>query len=91
MAVRGEGKDGMVNESELLINVVTYNKPKGLTGLNQKGKGVGDEVYPILIRRQRYSPANRQDLTRPHVTYAEHGKPVSPPKTPGKADRKEGP
>ena len=30
------------------------------------------------------SPANRQDLPRPHVTYAEHGKPVSPPKIPGK-------
>ncbi len=36
------------------------------------------------------SPANRQDLTPPYVAYAEHGKPVSPPKTPGKADRKEG-
>ena len=26
--VRGKGKDGMVNASELLINVVTFNKPK---------------------------------------------------------------
>jgi hypothetical protein len=28
-----------------------------------------------------HSPANRQDLTRPYVTYAEHGKPASPPGT----------
>ncbi|MFB2907628.1 hypothetical protein ACE1BH_22340, partial [Aeromonas jandaei] len=28
---------GTTNISELLINVVTYNKPKMLTGLNQKG------------------------------------------------------
>jgi len=29
----------MTNESELLINVVTGNKPKMLTGLNQKVRG----------------------------------------------------
>lgn len=29
----------MINESELLINVVTVNKPKVLTGLNQKVRG----------------------------------------------------
>ena len=38
----------------------------------------------------KYSPANRQDLTRPYVIYAEHGKPVSPPRISGTADRKEG-
>jgi len=30
------GWDGTTNESELLINVVTVNKPKVLIGLNQK-------------------------------------------------------
>lgn len=30
---------GMINESELLINVVTPNKPKMLIGLHQKVRG----------------------------------------------------
>ena len=30
-AVKGKGNDGMVNASELLINAVKNNKPKGLT------------------------------------------------------------
>ena len=33
--------DGMVNRCELLINVVTSNKPKVLKGLNQNGKWAG--------------------------------------------------
>ncbi len=37
----GAGKDDMDNICELLINVVSDDKPKTLTGLNQKGKGYG--------------------------------------------------
>lgn len=33
------GLDGMANISELLINVVNTNKPKVLSGLNQKVQG----------------------------------------------------
>ena len=33
------GWDDMANGSELLLNVVRTNKPKGLTGLAQKGCG----------------------------------------------------
>jgi hypothetical protein len=36
-AVGALGADGMANRGELLINVVTTNKPKMLTGLTQKG------------------------------------------------------
>ena len=31
------GSDGMADVCEPLINAVTYNRPKLLTGLNQKG------------------------------------------------------
>ncbi|CDQ09223.1 protein of unknown function [Acidithiobacillus ferrivorans] len=54
-AVRSEGKGGMVNVCELLINVVSLNKLKGLIGLNQKVResvmkcqvySSGDNVLP---------------------------------------------
>lgn len=38
-AVREQGSDGMANTCELLINVVIVDKPKTLTGLNQKVRG----------------------------------------------------
>ena len=38
-AVKALEFDGMANGSELLINVVKANKPKMLTGLNQKVGG----------------------------------------------------
>jgi hypothetical protein len=37
----GAINDGMCNICELLINVVRVDRPKMLTGLNQKGKGYG--------------------------------------------------
>jgi hypothetical protein len=37
----GARLDGMVNESELLINVVIYQEPKTLTGSNPKWEVVG--------------------------------------------------
>ena len=35
----GARVDGMANSGELLINVARSNKPKALTGLNQKVRG----------------------------------------------------
>ena len=39
-------EDGMVNESELLINVVTEGKPKMLIGLDQK---VSSQVGKVSV------------------------------------------
>jgi hypothetical protein len=41
---------GMVNTCELLINVVTSDKPKMLTGLSQNGTvaGTGSCFYPVM-------------------------------------------
>lgn len=51
--------DGMANGSELLINVVKANKPKVLTGLNQKVRdGYGGIQFPPS--ETVTSPANRQ-------------------------------
>jgi hypothetical protein len=52
----------MVNGSELLINVVTPNKPKVLTGLSQKGKWPGARAIKSLAADE-VPPAERQDLT----------------------------
>lgn len=40
----------MTNASELLINIVMYDKPKVLTGLDQKGKR---SVVPLWCRDTR--------------------------------------
>jgi hypothetical protein len=37
----GARKDNTGNTCELLINVVMWNEPKVLAGLDQKGKGYG--------------------------------------------------
>lgn len=52
---------GKVNRCESLLNVVTANKPKGLTGLNQNGKwsGVGAIKSPTV---DAAPPAERRDL-----------------------------
>lgn len=67
----------MVNESELLINVVNVNKPKVLTGLNQKGKGPSTDAGTSSVADDA-PPAERQDLTHTG-THTKRGKPVSLP------------
>jgi hypothetical protein len=76
--------NGMVNKCELPLNVVTTNKPKMLTGLNQKVRG---RVSVLQNHRPQMQvpPAERQDLTYLGIP-AERGKPVSLPW--GKANRK---
>jgi hypothetical protein len=54
--------DGMVNICELLINVVTSNKPKALIGLGQTGKWAGLEAF-WSSNTDADPPANRQYLT----------------------------
>jgi hypothetical protein len=59
----GARVDGMVNTHELPINVVRTNKPKMLTGLSQKARGLVWE-FSLLPSQTRRPPADRQDL--PH-------------------------
>ncbi len=73
-AVGALGLNSMVNESELLINVVKANKPKMLTGLDQKVSGQV-QGYPVSLVADEEPPANRQDLTH-SGTHVKRGKPA---------------
>jgi hypothetical protein len=69
----GARNDGMCNICELLINVVKVNRPKMLTGLNQKVRGMV-EVFVCHLTRSIIPSANRQTLNY-RVLSAEPGKP----------------
>jgi RNA-directed DNA polymerase len=69
----GARNDGMRNVCELLINVVIVDRPKMLTGLDQKVRGVVGTVR-CCPTRTTIPPANRQTLTH-RVKLAEQGKP----------------
>ncbi len=56
----------MVNICEWLINVVTYNKPKRLIGLNQNGKWPSTDVWTSSVADDE-PPAKRPDLTHSKV------------------------
>ena len=80
------------NTCESLINVVTENKPKMLTGLDQK---VGGQVQVFLthLTQTTRPPAERRALTH-SGTHTKRGKPVVLPTREsslwdGKANRKE--
>jgi hypothetical protein len=45
----GARVDGMANSGELLINVARSNKPKALTGLNQKVRGQVQRDFPSPV------------------------------------------
>ncbi len=64
----------MVNTSELLINVVSYDKPKMLIRLEPKGKWLGVEGSQSLTVDVK-PLAKRQDLTHSGI-YAERDNPV---------------
>ena len=53
------GIDGMSNIGELLINVVKYDKPKVLGGLDQKVRGMVKALY-IRFTQSVIPPAERQ-------------------------------
>ena len=59
----GARKNGMGNTCELPLNVVMWNKPKVLTGLDQKVRGMA-VVFYIHHTQSVTPPANRQALTR---------------------------
>ena len=65
----------MANARELPINVVRSNKPKGLTGLAQKGGGQVEMFLHRLPQMWRHRRTGRAYLI--HGTRAERGKPVS--------------
>ena len=65
----------MANTSELPINVVRSNKPKGLPGLAQKGGGQVETLPHRLPQMLRHRRTGRAYLI--HGTRAERGKPVS--------------
>ena len=67
----------MVNICELLINVVTCDKPKMLTGLSQNGKGSGMDA-PNSSIADTAPPAERQNLTHTG-TCTKRGKPTGLP------------
>jgi hypothetical protein len=69
----GARNDGMRNICELLINVVIFDRPKMLTGLDQKVRGMVGAVW-CCPTRTAIPPANRQTLTH-RVKLAEQGKP----------------
>ena len=58
----GAKKDGMCNRGELLINAVMVHRPKMLTGLNQKVRGMV-EVLACHFTRSMIPSADRQTLT----------------------------
>ena len=76
------------------LHVVTYNKPKLLTGLNQNGKWLAAPLGKLGSTRTSKPLAEQRDLNYPlpfraQMNYAERGKPVFSPQ--GKANRKERP
>jgi hypothetical protein len=71
------GLSGLVNESELLINVVKATEPKMLSGSNQHGQWSSSEVT-TSADADVVPLAKRQHLTR-SVIHAERGQPVTLP------------
>jgi hypothetical protein len=59
----GAMNDDMGNIRELLRNVVMWSKPKVLTGLNQKVRGMDSWLY-ISATQSSIPPAERQALSR---------------------------
>jgi hypothetical protein len=65
----------------LYLNVVIYDKPKVLIGLNQNGKRSGMALCEWVIV-DSVPPAKRRDPPRSEI-HAEQGKPVVLPETAG--------
>jgi len=73
------GLSGRVIKRKSPINVVRHDKPKVLTGLNQKVRSQVQELRIFLSRSNRL-PAKRGDLTY-SGNEGKHGKPVQLPVT----------
>ena len=74
---RGPAVRGKVNPGEVLIKVVTENKPKMLSGLNQKVSGQvrGLRIIPVA---DGAPPAERHDLTPGSIEKVNEVTPLSP-------------
>lgn len=72
---------GTTNVCELPINVVIFDKPNVLTGLNQNGTRYG-VVFENWATMDDQPPAKRKGPPRSE-TYAEQGKPIVLPATAG--------
>ena len=72
---------GTINVCELLLNVVIFDKPKVLTGLDQNGKRSG-MVLEHWATMDEEPPAKRKGPTRSEI-HAKQGKPVVLPETAG--------
>jgi len=80
-----QGWSGKVNICELLINAVNNEKPKKLSGFNQK---VRSRIPSCTVKEHGRNATGEEAIPNPlDVTYAEHGKPVPLPI--GKVFRKE--
>jgi hypothetical protein len=67
----------MVNPGEVLLKAVSLNKPKMLTGLNQKGtwSGTGAQFSPVT---DVAPPADKHDLTPGSIAKMNEVTPLSP-------------
>ena len=74
---RGPAVQGKVNPGEVLIKVVTGNKPKMLSGLNQKGtwSGTGASSSPVA---DVAPPADKHDLSPGSIEKVNEVTPLSP-------------
>lgn len=69
------------NIGELLINVVFFDKPNVLTGLNQNGMRLG-VVFEDWATMDNKPPAKRKGPPHSKI-HAEQGKPITLPVTAG--------
>lgn len=76
-AVRSQGRSATTNICELQFNVVIFNKPKVLTGLNQNGVRSG-VVFGDWATMDVEPPAKLKGPIRSE-SQAEQGKPVALP------------
>jgi hypothetical protein len=76
----------MVKLSEVLLKAVTIDKPKMLSGLNQKVRGQVQGRPPSPVADEA-PPADKHDLTPGSIEKGERSNPVVSPR--GKADCKE--
>ena len=72
----GARESDMENICESLIKIVTGNKLKVLSGLNQNGKGYGSCSCLLGMTQPRIPPVERRLLSRSLVYFAKLGKPV---------------
>ena len=69
----------MVNSGERLQALLYGNKPKELTGLDQKVRGTRWELYNVALRGQSSLRCRGRTYVTQRVINVERGNPVFPP------------